>query len=236
MLEVRGIDVYYGKVKVLHSVAFNVGNAEIVSIIGSNGAGKSSLMKTIMGMNSPAKGDIVYDGKKISGLPSHRIVAEGIVYVPEGREVFSRMSVRDNLLMGAYSKAYQKKELEEHLTEMYRLFPRLQERQRQQAGSLSGGEQQMVAIARGLMSDPRLIMFDEPSLGLAPVIVDEMFETILRINELRRIPIVIVEQNAFMAMSISDRTYVLETGRVIDEGPSLDLLESPKVKKAYLGG
>ncbi|NLF28651.1 MAG: ABC transporter ATP-binding protein [Clostridiales bacterium] len=236
MLNVNGIDVFYGKVQALFDVSFHVAQHEIVSIIGANGAGKTTLMKTIMGVNRPRKGNVEYRGRAISGDAVHKIVRGEIIYVPEGREIFTSMTVAENLIMGAYSRKYTKKQLGDHLDEMYQLFPRLKERERQLAGSLSGGEQQMLAIARGLMSDPKLLMLDEPSLGLAPVIVDDMFETIVRINKTRNIPIVIVEQNAFMAMSISNRTYVLEVGCVAAQGDSHEMMDSPEIKKAYLGG
>ena len=236
MLKVNGINVFYGNVQALFDVSIEVGDNEIVSIIGANGAGKTTLMKTIMGINRPAKGDITYNGEIISNLKAHLVVGRGIVYIPEGREVFPQMSVLENLEMGAFCKKYSKAELDRHVEEVYELFPRLKERARQLAGTLSGGEQQMLAIGRGKMSDPRLLMFDEPSLGLAPVIVDEMFDAIVKINRTRKTPVVIVEQNAFMAMSISDRTYVLEVGHIVGSGPSQELLNSPDIKKAYLGG
>ena len=236
MLRVSNIDVYYGKVQALFNVSFEATGDDIVSIIGANGAGKTTLMKTIMGVNSPARGTVEYDGKIISKWPVHRIVREKIVYVPEGREVFSALSVEENLEMGAFSMKLSKAELAAQLEKQYAIFPRLKERRKQQAGSLSGGEQQMLAIARGLMSDPKLMMLDEPSLGLAPVIVDDMFDTIVRINKENRIPIVIVEQNAFLAMSISRRTYVLEVGHVAAQGDSASLINDPAIQKAYLGG
>lgn len=236
MLKVDKIDVYYGKVQALFQVSLEVGENEIVSIIGANGAGKTTLMKSIMGINKPKSGVIEYNGKTISGLASHKIVREKIVYVPEGREIFPNMTVAENLEMGAYSVKMSKKQMTEHLEEQYELFPRLKERAKQKAGSMSGGEQQMLAIARGLMSDPELLMLDEPSLGLAPVIVDDMFDIIVRVNKVRKIPIVIVEQNAFMAMSISNRTYVLEVGNLVTSGDSKVLMDSDDIKKAYLGG
>ena len=236
LLSVNGIDVFYGKVQALFDVSFQVQENEIVSIIGANGAGKTTLMKTIMGINRPRKGSIEYMGHVISGQPVHKVVQNEIVYVPEGREIFMGMTVRENLLMGAYSRRYTKAQMEEHLEQMHAMFPRLKEREKQLAGSMSGGEQQMLAIARGLMSDPKVLMLDEPSLGLAPVIVDEMFDIITRINQTRKIPVVIVEQNAFMAMSISSRTYVLEVGHVVAQGESRQLMDSPEIKKAYLGG
>lgn len=236
MLKVDKINVYYGKVQALFDASFEISDNEIVSVIGANGAGKSTLMKTIMGLNKTHSGSITFDGKVISNIPAHQVVKQGVVYVPEGREIFPAMSVYENLEMGAYSQPFSKKELADHVEKMYDIFPRLKERNKQLAGSLSGGEQQMLAIARGLMSDPRLIMFDEPSLGLAPLIVDDMFKVILRINKEMSLPIVIVEQNAFMAMSISSRTYVLEVGKITTTGSSAELLDSPAIKKAYLGG
>lgn len=236
MLKVNGIDVYYGKVQALFDVSIEVGDKEIVSIIGANGAGKTTLMKSIMGINKPKKGTIEYNGQVISGLPPHKVVSKKIVYVPEGREIFPNMTVQENLEMGAYSIKMSKAEMERHLEEQYAIFPRLKERAKQKAGSMSGGEQQMLAIARGLMSDPELLMLDEPSLGLAPVIVDDMFDVIVRVNKVRNIPIAIVEQNAFMAMSISDRTYVLEVGNLVAGGESKVLMDSDEIKKAYLGG
>ncbi|MFV0239509.1 MAG: ABC transporter ATP-binding protein [Lacrimispora sphenoides] len=236
MLKVNGIDVYYGKVQALFDVSIEVGDREIVSIIGANGAGKTTLMKSIMGINKPKSGTIEYNGQVISGLPPHKVVSKKIVYIPEGREIFPNMTVQENLEMGAYSVKLSKAEMERHLEEQYDIFPRLKERAKQKAGSMSGGEQQMLAIARGLMSDPELLMLDEPSLGLAPVIVDDMFDVIVRVNKVRNIPIAIVEQNAFMAMSISDRTYVLEVGNLVTHGESKALMDSDEIKKAYLGG
>ncbi len=236
MLKVNGIDVFYGKVQSLFNVSIEVGDNEIVSIIGANGAGKTTLMKTIMGLNHPKKGTIEYNGEVISGLPVHKVVSKKIVYVPEGREIFPNMTVRENLEMGAYSVNISKSQLESRLEEQYEIFPRLKERDKQKAGSMSGGEQQMLAIARGLMCQPELLMLDEPSLGLAPVIVDDMFDVIVRINKMRKIPIAIVEQNAFMAMSISNRTYVLEVGNLVAGGESKVLMDSDDIKKAYLGG
>ena len=236
MLKVNGIDVFYGKVQSLFNVSIEVGDNEIVSIIGANGAGKTTLMKTIMGLNHPKKGTIEYNGEVISGLPVHKVVSKKIVYVPEGREIFPNMTVRENLEMGAYSVNISKSQLESRLEEQYEIFPRLKERDKQKAGSMSGGEQQMLAIARGLMCQPELLMLDEPSLGLAPVIVDDMFDVIVRINKMRKIPIAIVEQNACMAMSISNRTYVLEVGNLVAGGESKVLMDSDDIKKAYLGG
>jgi branched-chain amino acid transport system ATP-binding protein len=235
MLEVNGINVFYGNVQALFNVSIEVGDDEIVSIIGANGAGKTTLMKSIIGINKPAKGSIQYNGENIRSIKAHGIVRKGIVYVPEGREVFPQMTVLENLEMGAFCRKYSQTEMNDHISEVYSLFPRLKERAKQLAGTLSGGEQQMLAIGRGMMSGPKLIMFDEPSLGLAPVVVDEMFEAIVKINKNSGTPVIIVEQNAFMAMSISSRTYVLEVGQVVNCGESKELLDSPAIKKAYLG-
>lgn len=236
MLDVKNIDVYYGKVQALFQVSFHVDDGEIVSIIGSNGAGKSTLMKTIMGINTPDKGTIEFLGKRIDHKRTDTIVKEGVVYIPEGREIFPGMTVYDNLRMGAYSCSYTKSQLKQAFDEAFEMFPRLRERQKQLAGSLSGGEQQMLAIARGLLSNPKIIMFDEPSLGLAPVIVEEMFDIIVKINQTRKIPIVLVEQNAYMAMEVSHRTYVLDVGHMKVDGISSVLMDSPEIKAAYLGG
>lgn len=236
ILSLNGIDVYYGEVQALFDISLDVYEGEIVSIIGSNGAGKTTTMRSIMGLRHPKKGTIVFNGEEIQKLPTHKVVDRGIVYVPEGRLVFPDLSVEVNLEMGAYSKSYSKAEMQQMMEEQYDLFPRLKERKNQLAGSLSGGEQQMLAIARGLMSDPKLIMFDEPSLGLAPVIVDDVFKVIVRINKEKNIPILLVEQNAYMALSISNRTYVLENGVITTSGKSSDLIESDEIRKAYLGG
>ena len=236
MLKVNGIDVYYGKVQALFDVSIEVGDNEIVSIIGANGAGKITLMKSIMGINKPKKGTIEYNGQVISGLPSHKVVGHKIVYVPEGREIFPNMTVQENLEMGAYSVKMSKADMDRHLEEQYEIFPRLKERAKQKAGSMSGGEQQMLAIARGLMSDPELLMLDEPSLGLAPVIVEDMFRVITRINQEKKIPVLLVEQNAYMALSISDRCYIMQNGAIKLSGDSTELMGNEEVNKSYLGG
>lgn len=236
VLSLRDVDVYYGEVQALFGVSLDVMVKEIVSIIGSNGAGKTTTMRSIMGLRTPKNGTITFQGKDITKTKAHGVVKQGVIYVPEGRLVFPDLSVQVNLEMGAYSKSYSRKQLAEKLEEQYTLFPRLKERRNQLAGSLSGGEQQMLAIARGLMADPKLIMFDEPSLGLAPVIVDDMFDIIVRINKELDVPVLLVEQNAFMALSISDRTYVLENGVITTSGPSRELIESDDIRKAYLGG
>ena len=236
MLKINHIDAYYGKVQALHDVSLEVGSNEIISLIGANGAGKSTLMKTVMGLLKPRQGSVLFQGEDITKIKNTKIVAKGIVYVPEGREVFPELSVRDNLEMGAYCRKYNAKEMNEHLDEMYTIFPKLGQRQKQLAGSLSGGEQQMLAICRGLMSDPKLIMFDEPSLGLAPVIVEDMFKVIVKINQEKKIPVLLVEQNAYMALSISSRCYVMANGMIKLSGASKELLQVSDVKKTYLGG
>ncbi|MDO4321656.1 MAG: ABC transporter ATP-binding protein [Lachnospiraceae bacterium] len=235
MLKVNNVFSYYGNACALHDVSFEINQGEIVSIIGANGAGKSTLMKTIMGVVKPRSGSIIYEGSDISRMPTHKIVKAGIVYVPEGRDVFSTLSVADNLEMGAYSCNYSQKEMVALQEEMYDMFPRLKERRKQAAGTLSGGEQQMVAIARGLMSRPKLIMFDEPSLGLAPIIVDEVFEQIKTINDKMKVSVILVEQNAYMALSISNRCYALENGQVSMQGDSKVLIEDDTIQKVYLG-
>lgn len=236
ILTLENIDVFYDQVQALYNVSLDIGNMEIVSVIGSNGAGKSTTMRSIMGLSPAKRGKILFMGKDITGFKTHQVVQQGIVYIPEGRLVFSDLSVQVNLEMGAYSKTYSKSEMDSMMERQFQLFPRLKERRAQLAGSLSGGEQQMLAIARGLMADPKLIMFDEPSLGLAPVIVDDMFDIIVRINQEEKVPVLIVEQNAFMALSISSRCYVLENGAIIAHGDSKELSQSDSIRKAYLGG
>ena len=235
MLKVQNVFTYYGNACALHDVSFEIRPGEIVSIIGANGAGKSTLMKTIMGVVHPRSGQVLYNDKDITREHTHNIVKNGIVYVPEGRDVFSTLSVADNLFMGAYSSGKKSREIAGLQERMYEMFPRLKERHRQAAGTLSGGEQQMVAIARGLMSEPKLILFDEPSLGLAPIIVDEVFEQIVNINSKLGVSVVLVEQNAYMALSISNRCYALENGQVTMKGLSSILIEDPTIKKVYLG-
>ncbi|NLD58921.1 MAG: ABC transporter ATP-binding protein [Clostridiales bacterium] len=236
MLSLSHVDVYYDQVQALFDITLSIGEREIVSVIGSNGAGKSTTMRSIMGLRPAKSGEINFLGKDITKFKTHQVVSEGIVYVPEGRLVFPDLSVQVNLEMGAFSKSYSKARMNEMMEKQFDLFPRLKERRGQLAGSLSGGEQQMLAIARGLMADPKLVMFDEPSLGLAPVIVDDMFDVIVRINREQQVPVLIVEQNAFMALSISHRAYVLENGVIKASGPSGELIESDEIRKAYLGG
>ena len=227
MLDVKNISVYYDKVCALSNISFHVDEGEIVSVIGANGAGKTTLMSSITGLVHAASGTITFDGRDITKMQPHKIVRHGITYVPEGRLIFPELTVYENLLMGAYSCKYSKQELDQLLEEQYTLFPKFKQRLNQNGGSLSGG---------GLMSSPKLLMLDEPSLGLAPIIVEDIFKTILHIREMKKIPIVLVEQNAFMALDASDRAYVLELGTMRMEGRAKELMESPEIKKAYLGG
>lgn len=231
-LEVEKICVNYGAVQALEDVSLRVGEGEIVTVIGSNGAGKTTLMKTIAGLLQSRSGAISFEGQGISALEAHAVVVRGISLVPEGRQVFGRMSVHENLILGAYSRRDQV--LGDDLERSYQLFPRLRERRDQRAGTLSGGEQQMLAIARGLMSRPRLLLMDEPSLGLAPRLVRETFEVV---ENLRRqgTTILMVEQMARMALKVSDRAYVLEHGRIVQEGASAELFGDARVFSAYLG-
>jgi branched-chain amino acid transport system ATP-binding protein len=233
LLTVSQLNVYYGAVQALREVSFTVANGEIVSLIGANGAGKSTTLRAISGVVCPSGGSIVHDGKAIAGLPPHRIARLGIAHVPEGRGVFAGMSVRENLEMGAYTRS-SRKEVEESFERVFGLFPRLAERAAQPAGTLSGGEQQMLAIGRGLVQRPDLLLLDEPSMGLSPLLVSEIFRMIVEINKAGT-TILLVEQNASMALSIADRAYVLETGVITLEGKASDLLEDPKVRAAYLG-
>lgn len=236
MLKINNINVYYGKVQALFDVSVNVDSNDIVSVIGSNGAGKTTLMHTIVGLNKAARGEIKFNGETITGLPTHKIIEKGIIYIPEGRRIFYNMSVLENIEMGGYSRNLSKKQFAEELETVLDIFPRLKERLYQLGGTLSGGEQQMLAIARGLLGNPKLLLLDEPSLGLAPIIVDEVFDVITNINKIKKIPIILVEQNAYMALKISSMAYVLELGSIRHNGKSSDLIESKEIKKAYLGG
>ena len=229
-------DVYYGQIQALYDINVEINPGEIISIIGANGAGKTTLMKSIMGLVPAKNGKIVWQDEEIQAKKTHHIVKRGISYVPEGREIFPGMTVLENMEMGAYTLHMSAKEKADKLNEMYELFPRLYERKKQKAGTLSGGEQQMVAIARGLMLSPKLLMMDEPSLGLAPIIVDEVFDIISRVNEKANIPVLLVEQNAYMALSISHRSYVLENGVIVDEGESKKLLASAQLNSLALTG
>lgn len=233
MLNVQGINVYYGNIHAIKDVSFHVEAGEIVTLIGANGAGKSTTLKTISGLLRTRTGEITFDGLDIRTTAPHRIVGMGLAHVPEGRRVFLSMTVEENLEMGAFTRPVLG--VSASLADVYQRFPRLQERRRQVAGTLSGGEQQMLAMGRALMSRPRLLMLDEPSMGLAPILVEQVFDIIRELHEAGT-TILLVEQNARMALSIADRGYVLETGSVVLEGTGAELMQSDAVKKAYLGG
>lgn len=234
LLEVEDLHVSYGAIRALHGISFHVDEGEIVTLIGANGAGKSTTLRTISGLLYPDKGKIVYDGVNLVGKEADIIVRMGVIHVPEGRRIFAPLTVRENLEMGAYTRR-DRKEIEETMEWVFELFPRLKERAEQTGGTLSGGEQQMLAVARGLMAKPRLLLMDEPSMGLAPILVEEIFETIQEINQ-QGVTILLVEQNAHMALSVAHRGYVLETGVIQLEGTSHELRENPQVREAYLGG
>ena len=233
MLEVRNVDTRYGKIQALWDICLEVNQAEIVALVGANGAGKTTLVDTISGLVQPASGSILFHGKQIDGLPSHAIVGLGISHVPQGGKVFPLMNVRENLEMGSYPM-HAWKQKAETFEQVYHLFPRLQERQNQLARTLSGGEHQMLAIGRALMSKPTLCIFDEPSYGLAPLLVKEMFKVIQNLRE-QGITILLIEQNVHRALEIADRAYVLENGRISLQGDSGELLQSDHVRKAYMG-
>ncbi len=233
LLEVKNLDVAYGDVQVIFDVSMHVDEGEVVSIIGGNGAGKSTLLKTISGLLEPKSGEILFQGDPIQNRSPEDIVNRGVVHVPEGRRLFSLMSVRDNLIVGAYNPRADAVK-EETLEEVYRLFPRLKERESQLAMTLSGGEQQMLAIGRGLMAKPKLLMLDEPSLGLAPILIKMIFDTLRSISE-SGTTVLLVEQDVKHSLTLSDRGYVLEHGRVVMEGNAADLLNDPHIKTAYLG-
>jgi branched-chain amino acid transport system ATP-binding protein len=232
MLALDALDVYYGEIHALRGVALEVRGGEIVTLLGNNGAGKSTTLKTISGLLVPRRGSVVFDGSALTGVPAHEVVARGIAHVPEGRRIFNRLTVRENLTMGAYLRT--DADIEADLDRAFELFPRLKERISQVAGTLSGGEQQMLAIARALMARPRLLLLDEPSMGLAPVLVEQIFTTIGSINR-QGTTILLVEQNAAMALSIAHRGYVLETGAVVLSGTAGQLAENERVRHAYLG-
>ncbi len=232
-LEVNHIDVFYGDVQVIFDLSLNVQQGEVVSIIGGNGAGKSTLLKTISGLLHPAAGEISFEEERISHAPPEAIVERGIVHVPEGRRLFSLMTVKDNLVVGAYNRRADAKK-EQTLKDVYTLLPRLEERQAQMAMTLSGGEQQMVAIGRGLMAQPKLLMLDEPSLGLAPILIRDIFETVRKIAD-QGTTVLLVEQDVRHSLSLSHRGYVLEHGRIAMQGPAQELLQDPHIKSSYLG-
>ena len=233
LLDVRGIDVFYGDVQVIWDLSFSVGRGEIVALIGANGAGKSTTLKTVSGILRPRRGEIRFQGESLAAVEPYRLVERGIVHVPEARRLFVEMSVEENLDMGAL-RGEAKRKRAQTKEQVFAIFPRLGERRRQLAGTLSGGEQQMVAIGRGLMSQPVLMMFDEPSLGLAPILVQEIFNVVKRIRD-EGTTVLLVEQNVRQTLAIADRAYVLETGKVDREGAGRDLLNDPHVKAAYLG-
>ena len=234
MLEVKDLEVYYGAIHAVKGISLRVEDGQIVTLIGSNGAGKSTTLHTISGLIKPRSGNILFDGTDITGTPAHKIVTSGLVQVPEGRHVFANMSVMENLDMGAYLRK-DKDGIEKDKKKVFELFPRLFERKNQLSGTLSGGEQQMLAMGRALMERPRVLLLDEPSMGLAPLLVKEIFSIIKTINE-EGTTVLLVEQNANMALSIADYAYVLETGRITLSGPAADLSASEAVRKAYLGG
>lgn len=233
LLEIRDIEVYYGVIKAIKGISFDVNEGEVIALIGANGAGKTTTLHTITGLLSAKAGSITFDGKDITKIPAHKIVSMGMAHVPEGRRVFSQLSVYDNLKMGAYTRT-DKEEIEESLAMVYSKFPRLEERKTQLAGTLSGGEQQMLAMGRALMSRPKIVLMDEPSMGLSPIFVEEIFKIIEEISS-SGTTVLLVEQNAKKALSIADRAYVLETGNIVLEGDAKELMNNETVKKAYLG-
>ena len=233
LLEVTDIQTYYGNIQALKGISLTVEEGEIVTLIGSNGAGKSTTLRSISGLNPPRTGSVTFQGRDISGTPPQEIVALGISQSPEGRHCFQRMSVRENLDLGAYLRS-DKREIASDMDRVFDLFPRLKERERQKAGTMSGGEQQMLAIGRALMAKPRLLLLDEPSMGIAPILVDRIYETIQEINK-QGMTILLVEQNANYGLGVSNRAYVLETGTVALADSSASLRENPDVQKAYLG-
>ncbi len=232
MLKVYDANVYYGKIHAIKSVSFEVNEGEIVSLIGANGAGKSTILRTVSGLLRSKTGVISFMGKSISHMPAHRIVEMGLAQVPEGRRIFLQMTVMENLEMGAFT---QDRPREEDIERIFTRFPRLKERVKQVAGTLSGGEQQMLAMGRALMSKPKLLMLDEPSMGLAPILVEQIFDIVRELHE-GGATILLVEQNADMALKVASRAYILETGRIVTTGTGAELAESPQVRKAYLGG
>lgn len=233
MLEIKEIEVFYGIIQAIKGVSFEVNEGEVVALIGSNGAGKTTILHTITGLLESQRGSVIFNGKDITKVPAHKIVSMGMAHVPEGRRVFANLSVLQNLKMGAYTRK-DKDEIEESLQNVYNRFPRLEERQNQVAGTLSGGEQQMLAMGRALMSHPNIILMDEPSMGLSPIFVNEIFDIIREVSA-GGTTVLLVEQNAKKALSIADRAYVLETGKIVLDGKADDLLNNDSIKKAYLG-
>ena len=233
MLEVKNLEVYYGVIQAIKGISFHVEQGEVIALIGANGAGKTTTLQTITGMLNAKAGSIQFEGTELTKIPGHKIVSMGMAHVPEGRRVFAELSVLENLKLGAYTRK-DKTEIEESLKRVYKSFPRLEERKNQLAGTLSGGEQQMLAMGRALMSKPRIVLMDEPSMGLSPIFVEEIFNIIKEISA-EGTTVLLVEQNAKKALSIADRAYVLETGKIVLEGDAKDLLNDESIKKAYLG-
>lgn len=234
LLEVQDIQVYYGMIQALKGVSFSVNEGEVIALIGANGAGKTTTLHTVTGLLRAKSGHIIYDGQDITKVPPHKIVTMGMAHVPEGRRVFANMTVLQNLKMGAFTRS-DKNEIDATIEKVYKRFPRLKERQNQTAGTLSGGEQQMLAMGRALMSKPQLLMLDEPSMGLAPILVEQIFGIIRELHA-SGTTILLVEQNAQAALEVADRAYVLETGRIVLSGTGAELMASDQVQKAYLGG
>ena len=232
LLKVDDINVYYGAIHAIKGISFEVYSDEIVTLIGANGAGKSTTLNTIAGLLRPRTGSVTFDGVNLASIPSSKVVSHGMALCPEGRRIFQQMTVRENLEMGGYTRPAS--EIPGSMEEMFTRFPRLKEREKQIAGTLSGGEQQMLAMARALMSKPKLLMLDEPSMGLAPILVEQIFDIVKELHQ-SGVTVLLVEQNAQMALSIADRAYVLETGRISMEGPAQELLTNDNVRKAYLG-
>lgn len=233
MLEVKDIEVFYGVIQAIKGISFEVNEGEVIALIGANGAGKTTTLHTITGLLQPKKGSIMFEGKDITKIPAHKIVSLGMAHVPEGRRVFGELTVYENLKMGAYTRK-DKAEIQETLEMVYKRFPRLEERKNQLAGTLSGGEQQMLAMGRALMSHPKIIVMDEPSMGLSPIFVNEIFQIIQDVSK-SGTTVLLVEQNAKKALSIADRAYVLETGKIVLEGDAKELMNNDSIKKAYLG-
>lgn len=233
MLEVKDLHVHYGVIEAIKGISFEVNKGEVIALIGANGAGKTTILHTISGLIKPSAGTVLFEGKDIVKIPGHKIVSLGMAHVPEGRRVFAQLSVYENLLMGAYTRK-DKEEIQNSLQIVYDRFPRLEERKNQMAGTLSGGEQQMLAMGRALMSNPSIILMDEPSMGLSPIFVNEIFDIIQKVSEAGT-TVLLVEQNAKKALSIADRAYVLETGKIVLTGKADELMNDDSIKKAYLG-
>ena len=233
MLEINDIEVFYGMIQAIKGVSFEVNEGEVIALIGANGAGKTTILHTITGLLSPKKGSVMFEGQDITKAPAHKIVSLGIAHVPEGRRVFAELTVFENLKMGAYTRK-DKNEIAQTLEMVYKRFPRLEERKNQLAGTLSGGEQQMLAMGRALMSHPKIIVMDEPSMGLSPILVNQIFDIIEEVSQ-SGTTVLLVEQNAKKALSIADRAYVLETGKIVLDGDAKELLNDDSIKKAYLG-